>query len=81
MFTGIDTMTSTKILLTINEVNELSYDEFIRIFGNVIEHCALFAAAVCQDRPFSTFDGIHNAFSKFMDDLPIAGKILILIQL
>ena len=65
---------SSSSLLTVGDVNKLTYEEFIEKFGNVVEHCALFAASVCQERPFSTFEDIHEAFTKFMDSLPISGK-------
>jgi 2-oxo-4-hydroxy-4-carboxy--5-ureidoimidazoline (OHCU) decarboxylase len=31
---------------TIPQINAMNYEEFISTFGNVVEHCSLFAAAI-----------------------------------
>jgi 2-oxo-4-hydroxy-4-carboxy--5-ureidoimidazoline (OHCU) decarboxylase len=60
--------------LTIVEVNELDYGEFIRILGNVVEHCAVFAGAIWAQRPFGNVQELHSRFEAFMDSLPDIGK-------
>ncbi|KAJ8297963.1 hypothetical protein KUTeg_024494 [Tegillarca granosa] len=39
--------------LSIAEVNQLPFEDFINIFGNAIERCPLGAATVWANRPFS----------------------------
>lgn len=61
-------------LLSIAEVNQLPFEEFIQIFGNVVEHCSLCAAAVWRNCPFSNIQNLSSAFNEFMDNLPMIGK-------
>ena len=59
--------------LAISEVNELSYEDFIARFGNVIEHCSLCAAAVWRYRPYRSLETLHKSISDFLDQLPLSG--------
>lgn len=52
----------------------MSYEDYIAVFGNVIEHCSLCAAATWRDRPFPDVDSLHKSFCQFADQLPISGK-------
>ncbi|KAK3594547.1 hypothetical protein CHS0354_023603 [Potamilus streckersoni] len=61
-------------LMSISEVNRMPYEQFISIFGNVVEHCSLCAAAVWCQRPFSDVSQLHEAMSTFLDQQPLAGK-------
>ncbi|KAL3878419.1 hypothetical protein ACJMK2_030772 [Sinanodonta woodiana] len=60
--------------ISISEVNRMPYEEFISIFGNVVEHCSLCAAAVWRQRPFNDVNHLHEAMSTFLDQQPLAGK-------
>jgi 2-oxo-4-hydroxy-4-carboxy--5-ureidoimidazoline (OHCU) decarboxylase len=53
----------------------MSYEDYISVFGNVIEHCSLCAAATWRDRPFTDVDSLHKSFCQFADMLPIGGKL------
>ena len=61
-------------LRTVSAVNSMSYEDYIAVFGNVIEHCSLCAAATWRDRPFTDVDSLHKSFCQFADMLPIGGK-------
>lgn len=61
-------------VLTISQVNELNYEDFIGRFGNVIEHCSICAAAVWRFRPFHDIRHLHQAICSFVDLLPNTGK-------
>ncbi|XP_032786056.2 2-oxo-4-hydroxy-4-carboxy-5-ureidoimidazoline decarboxylase [Daphnia magna] len=61
-------------VLTISQVNELNYEDFIGRFGNVIEHCSICAAAVWRFRPFHDIRHLHQAICSFLDLLPNTGK-------
>ena len=62
-------------LRTVSAVNSMSYEDYIAVFGNVIEHCSLCAAATWRDRPFTDVDSLHKSFCQFADVLPIGGKL------
>lgn len=67
-------MSGERKKLTIAEVNGLAYDEFIAIFGNVVEHCALCSSVVWGERPFRNYDGMQAKFNEFIDQLSLSGK-------
>ncbi|XP_045162265.1 2-oxo-4-hydroxy-4-carboxy-5-ureidoimidazoline decarboxylase-like isoform X2 [Mercenaria mercenaria] len=67
-------MTEEKRKRNISEVNSLAYDDFIAIFGNVVEHCALCAAVVWGDRPFRNYGEMQSKFNEFIEQLPLSGK-------
>ncbi|KAK3858199.1 hypothetical protein Pcinc_034855 [Petrolisthes cinctipes] len=60
-------------LKTTAQINNMGYEEFIDVFGNVIEHCSLCAAAVWRYRPFKDVKYLHEEICKFVDQLPPAG--------
>nr|XP_006628087.1 PREDICTED: putative 2-oxo-4-hydroxy-4-carboxy-5-ureidoimidazoline decarboxylase [Lepisosteus oculatus] len=60
--------------MDIRAVNTLSYEEFVDIFGNVVERCPLIAAAVWSRRPFSTFPDLEASIAEFIDNLPVSGQ-------
>ena len=61
-------------LYYLDEVNNFGYGEFTDIFGNIVEHCPVIAAAVWSRRPFSDFRSIEKAFCDVLGDLPGCGK-------
>ncbi|XP_019962659.2 2-oxo-4-hydroxy-4-carboxy-5-ureidoimidazoline decarboxylase-like [Paralichthys olivaceus] len=60
--------------MDISKVNALSYEDFVDIFGNVVEKCPIIAAAVWSRRPFVSLSALETAFSEFVDALPESGK-------
>lgn len=60
--------------LSIQQVNAMDYDDFIARFGNVIEHCALCAAAIWRHRPFQSIEELHSRICSFLHQLPASGK-------
>ncbi|XP_023658505.2 2-oxo-4-hydroxy-4-carboxy-5-ureidoimidazoline decarboxylase isoform X2 [Paramormyrops kingsleyae] len=65
-------------MIAIGEVNSLSYEDFLEIFGNVVEKCPLITAAVWSARPFATLADMEARIAEFIDSLPAAGKAGIL---
>lgn len=59
--------------MDIAAVNDLSYEEFVNIFGNVVEKCPIVAAAVWSARPFPSFPALEAAINEFIDLLPQSG--------
>lgn len=55
-------------------LNSLSYEEFVNIFGNVVEKCPLITAAVWSKRPFANLSALEAAIHEFIDALPESGK-------
>jgi len=60
--------------LSIDQVNLLDYEEFIKRFGNVIEHCPICAAAVWRNQPFQNVNELHDSLCNFVDHLPDIGQ-------
>ncbi|KAG7524307.1 2-oxo-4-hydroxy-4-carboxy-5-ureidoimidazoline decarboxylase [Solea senegalensis] len=60
--------------MDMNAVNSLPFEDFVRIFGNVVEKCPMIAAAVWSQRPFASFLALETAISDFIDALPESGK-------
>ncbi|RZF46704.1 hypothetical protein LSTR_LSTR002567 [Laodelphax striatellus] len=56
-------------LLSINEVNELDLDQFIWLFGNVIEKRTEACNYVFEKRPFQSAKHIILLYSKYLDTL------------
>lgn len=59
--------------MDISAVNDLSFEEFVNIFGNVVEKCPIVAAAVWSERPFQSFTALERAINDFIDLLPQSG--------
>ncbi|XP_061661090.1 2-oxo-4-hydroxy-4-carboxy-5-ureidoimidazoline decarboxylase isoform X2 [Syngnathoides biaculeatus] len=60
--------------MDLSQVNELPYEDFVKIFGNVVERCPIVAAAVCSQRPFADIDAFEATICDFIDALSEAGK-------
>ncbi|XP_008306225.1 2-oxo-4-hydroxy-4-carboxy-5-ureidoimidazoline decarboxylase [Cynoglossus semilaevis] len=60
--------------MDITAVNSLHYEDFVSVFGNVVEKCPIVAAAVCSQRPFNSLNSLEAAISEFIDALPQSGK-------
>uniref|UniRef100_UPI0037E947BE 2-oxo-4-hydroxy-4-carboxy-5-ureidoimidazoline decarboxylase n=1 Tax=Semicossyphus pulcher TaxID=241346 RepID=UPI0037E947BE len=55
-------------------VNALPYEDFVNIFGNVVEKCPIITAAVWSRRPFVSLAALETAIGEFIDALPESGK-------
>lgn len=62
--------------MDITAVNSLHYEDFVSVFGNVVEKCPIVAAAVCSQRPFNSLNSLEAAISEFIDALPQSGEII-----
>ncbi|XP_030625798.1 2-oxo-4-hydroxy-4-carboxy-5-ureidoimidazoline decarboxylase [Chanos chanos] len=60
--------------MDINTVNSLSYEDFVQVFGNVVEKCPLISAAVWSRRPFTGLSDIEANIAEFIDSLPRSGQ-------
>lgn len=65
--------TSPSGSMDIGAVNDLSYEEFVDVFGNVVERCPVVAAAVWPRRPFRDVGELEAAINHFIDALPQSG--------
>ncbi|XP_021356678.1 2-oxo-4-hydroxy-4-carboxy-5-ureidoimidazoline decarboxylase-like isoform X2 [Mizuhopecten yessoensis] len=52
----------------------MTFEQFTTVFGNVVEHCSLCAAAVWQHRPFTDVDHIHQLICDVLDNFPNDAK-------
>ncbi|XP_072306916.1 LOW QUALITY PROTEIN: 2-oxo-4-hydroxy-4-carboxy-5-ureidoimidazoline decarboxylase [Eucyclogobius newberryi] len=55
-------------------LNVLGYEDFVKIFGNVVEKCPSITAVVWSKRPFANLSALEAAFYEFIDALPDSGK-------
>lgn len=60
--------------MNINTVNSLPYEDFVSVFGNVVENYTIVAAAVCLQRPFNSLNDLEAAICDFIDALPETGE-------
>lgn len=60
--------------MDIAAVNLLPYEDFVNIFGNVVEKCPIIPAAVWSRRPFVSVKAFEAAISEFIDALPESGE-------
>nr|XP_020455666.1 putative 2-oxo-4-hydroxy-4-carboxy-5-ureidoimidazoline decarboxylase [Monopterus albus] len=60
--------------MDIDAINALPCEDFVNIFGNVVEKCPLITAAVWSRRPFANLTALEAAISEFIDALPESGK-------
>lgn len=55
-------------------INALPYEDFVNVFGNVVEKCPIIAAAVWSRRPFLSISSLETAISELIDALPESAK-------
>ena len=55
---------------SLEEVNKMKSDEFIRIFGEIVEHSPLLMAAVSIKRPFHSIRDFHASIVDVISRLP-----------
>ncbi|XP_070842521.1 2-oxo-4-hydroxy-4-carboxy-5-ureidoimidazoline decarboxylase [Chaetodon trifascialis] len=60
--------------MDIASINALPYEDFVNIFGNVVEKCPIVTAAVWSRRPFGNLAALEAAINDFIDALPESGK-------
>ena len=63
------------IMISIQELNKLEFEDFIKLMGNIIEHCPVLTAALWRCRPFSSIEHLILKMSNIVDELPHLGKI------
>lgn len=63
------------IQLTLEEVNSLPSNDFIKVFGNIIERYPTAAIKILKFRPFCKVDDLIDAFNNYLDGLNIVGKL------
>lgn len=60
--------------MDISAVNALPFEDFVDVFGNVVEKCPLVSAAVWTRRPFVSLADLEAAINQFIDALPESGE-------
>jgi 2-oxo-4-hydroxy-4-carboxy--5-ureidoimidazoline (OHCU) decarboxylase len=45
------------MVITVEAVNVMDFDDFVETFGNIVEHSALLSAALWTRRPFTSVQG------------------------
>nr|XP_046226799.1 2-oxo-4-hydroxy-4-carboxy-5-ureidoimidazoline decarboxylase [Scatophagus argus] len=62
------------MIMDIATVNGLPYEDFVNVFGNVVEKCPMITAAVWSRRPFANLTALQAEISEFIDALSESGK-------
>ncbi|XP_019871533.1 2-oxo-4-hydroxy-4-carboxy-5-ureidoimidazoline decarboxylase [Aethina tumida] len=65
-------------LLSIDEVNGLISEHFIKIFGNVVQNSTATAIGILKYRPFGNVKDLQNAIEVYLDSLKTVDKEKIL---
>lgn len=65
--------------ISLDEVNELSREEFVARFGSIYEHSPWVAEAAFEERPFASLTGMHGAFARAVREAP-PGRRMALIK-
>ncbi|KAM9321385.1 putative 2-oxo-4-hydroxy-4-carboxy-5-ureidoimidazoline decarboxylase [Gastrophryne carolinensis] len=60
--------------MNVQAINCMTYEDFLDIFGNIIEKCPLITAAVWSKRPFPTVQEMEESVYEFIDSLHSSGK-------
>ncbi|MEE6472591.1 hypothetical protein FKM82_009658 [Ascaphus truei] len=63
--------------MDLKAVNSMNYEEFMDIFGNIVEKCSLITGAIWSKRPFTSVLQLENCVYEFVDSLPPSGKIIL----
>ena len=61
-------------MISIQELNKLEFEDFIKLMGNIIEHCPVLTAALWRCRPFSSIEHLILKMSNIVDELLHLGK-------
>ncbi|XP_050303657.1 2-oxo-4-hydroxy-4-carboxy-5-ureidoimidazoline decarboxylase-like [Anthonomus grandis grandis] len=64
--------------LSIPEVNNLESERFIKIFGNIVEHCLAAGIGILKNRPFGDVEDVVKAIFQYLDGLKLSEKEKIL---
>uniref|UniRef100_A0A8C5PRV1 2-oxo-4-hydroxy-4-carboxy-5-ureidoimidazoline decarboxylase n=1 Tax=Leptobrachium leishanense TaxID=445787 RepID=A0A8C5PRV1_9ANUR len=59
--------------MDLHTLNSLNYEEFVKIFGNIVEKCPLISGAVWSSRPFASILELESSVCEFIDSLPSSG--------
>ncbi|KAB0799739.1 hypothetical protein PPYR_07619 [Photinus pyralis] len=57
------------VFMNIDEVNRLPSEQFIKIFGNIVEHYPAAAIGILKNRPFRDVGSISHAANNYLDSL------------
>ncbi|KAK4886574.1 hypothetical protein RN001_002845 [Aquatica leii] len=57
------------LCMCLEEVNDLPSEQFIKIFGNVVEHTPAAAICILKKRPFHNVEAICDAIDAYLDSL------------
>ena len=55
-------------------INNLTFDQYITFFGNIVENSRFIAATVWSFRPFRSLQNFKDNVEKILDSLPIHGE-------
>lgn len=60
--------------LSIEQVNSLSREEFVNVFGNAVESYPEASESIFPKRPFENIKMLCDAFVKLLEEISLDGK-------
>jgi len=64
--------------ITLDEINGMSREEFVKRFGSLYEHSPWVAERAAAERPFESVDGMHAAFESAVRDAPRESRVALI---
>lgn len=61
--------------LSVEDVNKLSSDQFIKLFGNVVEHYPSAAIGILKKRPFQEVNDISTSINNYLNLTTTNGEL------
>ena len=61
-------------MITIEEVNLMTYNDFLKVFGNILEHSSVLVGGLWYKKPYHSFEQFISEAEKLLDSLPQEGK-------
>ena len=65
--------------ITVEEVNRLSREGFVELFGPLYEHSPWVAEAAYGARPFTSLDGLHSAMARAVEAAPEGRRMALIL--
>ena len=67
---------TSRMPITLDEMNSMDFDAFLEVFGNIIEHGSLVIAALWTKRPFASAQHVLDETWQVVNSLPLEGRII-----
>ncbi|MBF2078098.1 MAG: 2-oxo-4-hydroxy-4-carboxy-5-ureidoimidazoline decarboxylase [Synechococcales cyanobacterium T60_A2020_003] len=63
------------MVYSLHDINQMSQDQFVQVFGSIFEHTPAIAAQAWEQRPFEIVDDLYQAMITVVDGLSADRKL------